>query len=232
MNEEKPNLINITDANDIKPSTNEQLEYQLSSGKNDTPEHAKKRKKIIIIVSIVVVLLAIITFVTIKVLSNNESRFNGYTAELGETLKVREITTNLEIKVVDSLKKETIKEALSTDEYLKLKIKVNNKDNSEMALSVLIFSLTDQSKKVIANRHITLNNVTDDIGDSHILKNRDVEGYIYFTDKDSKDTTDHKISDTTISNAKYLKVQVMSQAEDLGNGKYNIKYEDYYLPIK
>ncbi len=229
MNEEKPNLINITDTNN---TTNEQLNYQLSSGKNDTPEHAKKKKIITIIIIVVVVLLLIGGIITKIVLDNRVEMYNGYVADLGETLHIKEITTKLDINVIGSLEKQQIKEITTTDEYLKLKLSIKNINKNEIALSVIAFSLTDKDKRTLATRHITLDKVRDDLGDMHFAKNETKEGYIYFSDKEAGETKDHLVKEETIENAKYLKVTVLSYAEETNPGMYNTKYEEYYLAIK
>ena len=67
MNDEKPNLINITDEKDL---TNEQLEHQLSSGKNESPEEIrkkKKRQKIVIISILSVLAFALLVTIIVKI---------------------------------------------------------------------------------------------------------------------------------------------------------------------
>ena len=232
MNEEKPNLINITDTPTVTDSNKEQLQYQLSSGKNDTPEHAKKKKKITIILIIVFVLLIVTAIIVKIVLDNRVEMYNGYTEEVGETLKVKEITTRMEIKAISSIEKQNIKDALSEGEYLKIKLSIKNTNKGEEALSTILFSLVDKDKKVLARKHITLDDVRDDIGDMHLNRNETKEGYIYFTKEGIEDLDKDITNDQIITNTKYLKVSVLSYAEESSEGVYNTKYEDYYLTLK
>ena len=232
MNNEKPNLINITDEKDI---TNEQLEHQLSSGKNESPEEIRKKKKIIKIVTISILsVLAVALLITIIVkiyLDNRVTMYNGYTEEVGETLKIQEITTKLDIKLLTPVEKHVIKEE-NNKEYLKLKLSVKNKFKKETSLSSLSFSLVDKDKKVLASNIITLTKVRDDIGDMHFFKNEEKQGYIFFTTDGVEKNENNKTTTDIITNSKYLKVSVLSLREKTDNSEYNTTYEDYYLTIK
>jgi len=232
MNDEKPNLINITDEKDL---TNEQLEHQLSSGKNESPEEIrkkKKRQKIVIISILSVLAFALLVTIIVKIyLDNRVTMYNGYTEEIGETLKIQEITTKLEIKTLGSIEKHVMTDE-NNKEYLKLKLSVKNKYKKETSLSSLSFNLVDKDKNVLASNIITLNKVRNDIGDMHFFKNEEKEGYIFFTTDGVAKNDNNKNNDAIIKNAKYLKVSVLSLKEETDNSNYNNKYEDYYLTIK
>ena len=81
--------------------------------------------------------------------------FNGYTAGVGEDLKINEVIYHFNVKALSAVEKYTITNSFLYDgDHARLKVNVENKDKDALALSIVGFALTDANKTDIAKGEI------------------------------------------------------------------------------
>lgn len=158
---------------------------------------------------------------------------NGYTAGVGDTLKINEKLYHFNIQALSSIEKYTIANSILFDgDHARLKISVENENKDEVNLSIVDFALTDANKTDIAKAEIFFTN-DESIFANSIPAKSSQEGYIYFDHKVTKEDIDNKtpFDDSIIQRAEYLKVSVIASASKNGD-RLTGKYEDYYLKLK
>ncbi len=186
----------------------------------------KKNKKMIFIsLGVVVVLVILSTFLGQK----SGKLDNGYTASRGEEIKINELTSKYNIKVVSPMEKYTVTNSdLYGGNYVKLGLSINNLYSDELPVSTINMSLTDSKKKEIYTSQTLVGYGTSDyFGSTSIGSGQTKSGYLYFgfsNDDDAFNTID-------LDEIKYLKISVICDANKNDNGTYTFKYSDYYLEL-
>ena len=189
---------------------------------NTTNNNLLKNKKVLIIIGAVVAVIVLFFLLTsggVKKVSTN----NGYTETYGNTLKVKEITTDFELKVLGDFGSYTNEDdLLNSGDYITLKVSIKNNSNDTLSFSVTSFDLVDENKeKIVSNNDY--NSFDNSITNKEIASGKTEEGILYFSEKDGPEAR---------SKAKYLKVSVLSDAKETGPDSYSYEKEDYYLELK
>ena len=179
-----------------------------------------KNKKVIIIGGVVIALL--LFFILTSCGGRKVSTNNGYTEKYGNALKVKEVTSNFELKVIGDLETFTDEDSYNNSNYLTLKVSVKNISNQTLDFALTSFSLVDENKETLVSDD-SYNSFDDSISNMEIGSGKQEEGTIYFSEKEASNAK---------SNAKYLKVSVISSAKEISKGNYSYEKEDYYLEIK
>ena len=216
----------------------EELNNDVILNNNDLPNNKKnnifkEKKKYFIIGGIVLVL--ILAVVLLLKFFNVGNSYNGYTAKVGDTLKVNEIGGIFNIKVL------TLPEVYHSTEryffkgdYLRIKASIENKDDSDLSLSLVSFKLVDSSKNEVADCNSFFPDTFPGILNSTLGPGESKNGYIYFED-DKDDNADGIVRQSTIDDAKYLEISIMAWVDKNAyqkEGKIITKNEQYYIAIK
>lgn len=189
---------------------------------NTTNINLLKNKKVLIIIGAVIAVIVLFFLLTSggdKKVSTN----NGYTETYGNTLKVKEITSDFELKVLGdfgSYKNED--DLLNSGDYITLKVSIKNNNNDTLSFSVTSFDLVDENKEIIVSNN-DYNNFENSITNKEIASGKTEEGILYFSETNAPDAR---------SKSKYLKVSVLSDAKETGPDSYSYEKEDYYLELK
>lgn len=181
----------------------------------------------------VVILLAIILTATyiIKINIRSQLMYNGYTETKTGVLKIKELTTQMEVRVINGIEQIDVSDSDDLEQsYLTVKLEMNNLTEKDEVLELWDIELVDESKKTI----VTLNMFSEEDDDlfKTIKGNTKETGKFYFDLIGFDDDNNlNKLSEDKINSIKYLKLSVPSFAEKNAND-FDIKLEDYFIEVK
>lgn len=119
-----------------------------------------KRKKLIIIISCLIIFNIVIG--CIFAFNLNSKSNNGYTALKGDILKVKEIDTEIKIKVTSKLEIfSDLKNVNFSEDFVKLNLEIENLGEKKLDLRKINFALVDKNKNVIATSNYAYQNDQD-----------------------------------------------------------------------
>lgn len=189
-----------------------------------------KQHKLWFIIGGAVAVLAIV--LVIVLIPKGGSSGNGYVAQSGQDLKVKEQSASFDVSILGPLEKFSSKKG----DYVRLKVSVKNNSAETESFAFSFFELVDSAKNTVYKESpavfAALDSLEDCIGD--VGSGETKEGYLYFySDKEEGEYESRYVTDyTKMNEAEYLKLHIMSNAVSTGGDNYNVYYEDYYLPIK
>ena len=209
--------------NENQPVQTPQQQFFPSEEKNSSigNKNILKNKKFLIIGGVVIALL--LFFILTSGGNRKVSTNNGYTEKYGNTLKVKEVTSDFELKIIGNI--ETYKDedsTLNSESYLTLKVSIKNNSDDTLDFALTGFDLVDENKEKLASND-SYNLFDNSISNMEIESGKTKEGTIYFLEEEAQNAK---------SDAKYLKVSVISSAKETSKDNYSFEKEDYYLEIK
>lgn len=237
-NIEMNNGVNNTQFTNINRDQNQNYYNRQTNKFNNYTNNKKngpKNKKIITI--IIIALVVLIGIFGITKLVGGSSSGNGYTVNIGEELKIKELdgVFDFSIEVLSPVeKKHIVKEGYfgKNDEYDAYAIKVNvkNNGNSELSLSDLrlYYQLLDSTDNEIepVNSYDSFN--FDGAIQDTIASGASATGYLYFFDL----LADENTPAVDVNKVNKLEIGVLMYLTNGNNDTITGNYESYFVKLK
>lgn len=183
-----------------------------------------KRKKLIIIISCLIIFNIVIG--CIFAFNLNSKSNNGYTALKGDILKVKEIDTEIKIKVTSKLEIfSDLKNVNFSEDFVKLNLEIENLGEKKLDLRKINFALVDKNKNVIATSNYAYQN-DQQIHNKFLGGNKKIRGSLFFDFVKDKASLNEEL-EKEVEKVNYLKVSV-----EVKDKKHESAMEDYYLSLK
>ena len=161
---------------------------------------------------------------------NNEKQRDKFSANLNETLEIKEIEGyfDFDIKVLSIKKNYPIDTWFYTGDCYAVEVEIkNNSKNDLNSLFLVHFKLIDSSNQELAFYNSILASDIEESLKTEISPSETVKGYLYFFEVNDDGTVNNINSD----NINKLQIKVPKKLEE-NNGTITGDYQEYYIKLK